>query len=160
MTLTPNWLMRLCILVLLAFSVSAKGGADVFDVTTITGKPTMNCFPMELKSHTVFRVDFPKSHGSDFAIIRPSGDYLFLVFLQPDANSPLQPVISETQFAKMHRYKKETSKAMGINWSTEINTPVSIFSEIGEYTVVVGTELESEDPNIMGWCKFKYTDTR
>jgi hypothetical protein len=110
------------------------------------------CDPLNAKKTDKISLGFPVPHGDNLAIINPAGTYFFIAFDQPDAGSPVQPIISGPDFSRMSNLDLDVANARGINWSRKNATKEPIFTRSGSYKVLVGASLETEDPILDGWC--------
>jgi hypothetical protein len=114
----------------------------------------LQCAPLKVNSNDVLHIVLPPSRGSDFAVVNPNGDYLFISFYQPDSHSPLQPVIPPSVFSGLKEIALGISSAKGV--STTRAATEKIFDKPGKYKVLVSPTLETEDPVIDGWCEISF----
>jgi hypothetical protein len=114
------------------------------------------CSRLTVRSNTVLRVELPSNHGGELAVISPSGEYFFIAFDQPDKTINFIPPIPAAVFERMRSIDLEISSIEGISWSKRTWKAEPIFVKTGEYKLVVSPGLQTEDPEIDGWCLINY----
>ena len=116
----------------------------------------MICTPDELEPGTEMTVVLPKTHGSDFAVIAPNGTFYFISFEQPDSASPIQPIFPADVFRGMTTLAIKVDDTRGVEWKQGGAERALIFRKSGKYRLVVSDNLETEDPELQGFCNVEY----
>jgi hypothetical protein len=117
----------------------------------------IQCTPLDLHSESTLQIKLPDAHGGNLAIISPAGVYFFIAFDQPNQSSNLTPSIPAAAFEKMRVLEFGVASAQGIPWSKGSVKAVPIFTVPGTYRLVVSPALETEDPELDGWCDLKFS---
>lgn len=141
--------------VLAAYSVasaaSAKNNASV-------STDTMQCTPNKVGAKDTVTVTLPANHGGELAVVAPNKNYYFIAFSEPDPKSPLKPPVESDAFLGVSEYKIVISQAVGVPWVREIDVSAKpIFTQAGNYTVLVSPTLETSEPRIDGECTIAFT---
>ncbi len=115
----------------------------------------MQCDPRQVKAGDTLHIRLPSHHGGDFAVKSPKGELYFIAFSELDPAAPLQPLIAVDAFKTMTEFSVKAAELEGIpSWTP--GPKRGIFKESGIYTVLVSPALETEDPDIQGWCKIRF----
>jgi len=117
----------------------------------------MECEPLRATSGDTIRLRLSPQHGGYLAIESPTRERFYIVFPQPDASSPAQPLIPSDTFRRMTDLSIKVSDAQGYSSKANDTRKVPIFRRTGTYTVLVSNQLETDEPVLDGWCKIDFS---
>jgi len=112
----------------------------------------MTCSPRVFGKATDVAIDLPATRGRQLAIVVPSGNYLFVSYDDNDPAATVKSPISTKDFLSAKRILMKSDAFMGVGEGA----PTRVFVKAGEYTILVGDSLDTDAPNVSGWCKVKY----
>jgi hypothetical protein len=147
----------------IAFIVINSSSCNADERAAKSHSPLMRglvCSPTDIRPADTIKVELPANHGTDLAIVNPRKEYFFISFKSSGGPSALKPIIPAQEFAGMRELKLNVSTATGIPWTGESVAPKNIFTISGTYTIMVAPSLETEDPELDGWCKLEFKDIK
>jgi hypothetical protein len=119
--------------------------AEDLEGFTLANWNRMECLPAALPAGAVLKVDLPQEPGTYLGILAPGGRYFSVV----SPGNRLEPMPSSTELSNMTVLSIDTASARGIF----SRVPEPTFVQPGTYTIMVGTQFETERPIVRGWCR-------
>jgi hypothetical protein len=111
----------------------------------------MACDPTVLRADAVLNITLPRAPAGYLSILAP-GDRFFSIV---EPGSPIGSMPTADALATMNIFRLDPATAQG-RVSKEAEP---IFVQPGAYTILVGTQFETERPIVLGWCRITYAQT-
>jgi hypothetical protein len=113
----------------------------------------MDCTSRMVDGKQEISVVFPTDKGTEFAVASPGGELFFLAFSVSDLESSVRPIFASELYSTMAAYRSLVTEMEGVPTSSEDARPTQVLTRPGRYTFMVGVGLDSDEPDIRGWCK-------
>ena len=114
-------------------------------VGVASGAAEMKCSPKVLVPGGLLTLRMPASHGADFGVWNPKGEFQFISYNKASAEEPTSPIDPST-FRTEPEVKLPAATAVGIPVRDGFEKPELIFQRPGLYRFVVAENLETENP--------------
>jgi hypothetical protein len=116
----------------------------------------MQCTPATLGSDSTLSITIPGKHAGYMAIFTEKAIYYFIAD-ERHGSEEHPSIYSADQFEKLHHVtlRVRDLRALRLDESSG-NIYEKIFQSAGRYGIVVGPDLETEDPLIDGWCEVRF----
>lgn len=149
---SPNLRGFLPTLIAIAATIAVANADEPKKALPPPASEALSCLPDTATAKDKITIKLPTPHSGDFAVITPSGDYLFISFNQPDKASLIQPVIPAETFQRLPELVLDVATATGVPWIQDAPAIQPMFTKSGDYKFVLSKALETEDPVLDGWC--------
>ncbi|RMG35454.1 MAG: hypothetical protein D6732_09285 [Methanobacteriota archaeon] len=153
-----NFRILIPMIIIIVFIFLFNSLRNVKLASSIGEEEEMNCSPDTVYKGDTISIEMSIPHGGYLGIITPNGDFFFVCWSQRDKNSPLQPLIQSEEFVNVEKIELITDKTLATPWIYGAKSNELIFTNTGEYRILMGENLETDSDVAYQECKIFYFD--
>ena len=121
------------------------------------GEGKIICYPRIVSIDDQISIEMNENHPSEFAVVRPDGEFFFISYKKYDVNSVLRSPIENSLFLSLVSFRFSLSRFVGHRWREGTKEYENIFDQRGIYTFLLGDNLETDTLDNTFRCEIELT---